>query len=307
MQTLIYLSLLILFSCAGLIFPEAFRGLKGLIVPLLVLIMLTMGLTLTPSDFKRILKKPHIILYGALLQFTLMPLLGYLVASLLFVDADKAVMVTGFVLVGSAPGGTASNLITYLWGGSLPYSISMTTLSTLLSPFLTPLWTLILAGKYVHVPFLSMALTTLKIVVFPVAGGMIMRMVLGERMNQLERFLPFVAVTSISFIIAVIFALNLERLRTADAVIIGGVLLHNSAGFLLGYLFGRAVGLDHRLAKTLSVEVGMQNSGLSTVLAIKFFSALAALPSAIFSLSQNILGVALSPLMRSSEVRYEGS
>ena len=304
MRPYLYLLILLALSSLGLLFPQTFKGFKELIVPLLILIMLSMGLTLEPRDFQRILRRPHIILYGAFLQFTLMPLSGYLTATLLSLSPP---LITGFVLVGSAPGGTASNLITYLWRGSLPYSISMTALSTLLAPLLTPLWTLILIGKLVPVPFTDMAITTLKIVVLPVFAGMVIRKFLGNLAHRIESLLPTVAVLSISFIIAVIFALNKESLKTADAVILLGVLIHNILGFLLGYAFGRLAGLDHTLAKTLSVEVGMQNSGLSTVLALKFFSSLSALPSAIFSLSQNIIGVGLSPLMGRSEVNDKGS
>ena len=295
MRSLSLLLILVVLSSAGFLFDEFFRGFRGLIVPLLVVIMLSMGVTLTVDDFKRIFRRPHIILYGALLQFSVMPLTGYILARLFGLSPG---LLVGVVLVGSAPGGTASNLITYISEGDLSYSISMTTLSTLLAPLLTPLWTLILAGKFVPVPFLSMALATLKIVVLPVVLGMGARYLLKERVNRIEPFLPYLAVLSISFIIAVIFALNKERLREVSLLVLGVVLTHNILGFLFGFLFGWLAGLDNRLAKTLSIEVGMQNSGLSTVLALKFFSQLSALPSAIFSLSQNILGVLLSFVFR---------
>ncbi len=257
--------------------------------------MLSMGITLTPEDFGRIFRRPLIIFYGAFLQFSVMPLLGYGVAKLLGMDRELTV---GFVLVGSAPGGTASNLITFISGGNLPYSVSMTSLSTLLSPLLTPFWTWLLAGKFVPVPFSGMALTTLKIVVLPVIGGMLLRALLRERVERLEPLLPYLSISAISFIIAVIFALNRNRLEEISLLTLIGVLLHNLSGFILGYAFGRFVGLDRKLSKTLSIEVGMQNSGLSTVLALKFFSYISALPSAVFSLSQNILGVLLSGLFR---------
>lgn len=295
MRNLLFLVILFSFSLAGLVWSEAFKGFKDLIVPLLVVIMLSMGVTLTPEDFRRILRRPVMILYGALLQFTVMPIVGFLVALLLGGNPD---LVAGFVLVGSAPGGTASNLITYLSGGDLPYSISMTTLSTLLSPLLTPLWTLILAGKFVPVPFMGMALTTLKIVVLPVLAGMVIRRFAGDLVVRFEAVLPYISITAISFIIAVIFALNVEKLSEVSLTVVAGVLVHNSLGFLFGFLLGKIAGLDNRLAKTLSIEVGMQNSGLSTVLAIKYFSTLSALPSAVFSLSQNIIGVLISILFR---------
>ncbi len=295
MQSLILLAILLSLSSAGFLFWGFFQSFKEFIVPLLAVIMLSMGLTLTPEDFKRILKRPHIILYGVLLQFSVMPLTALLVARLFSLNRDLFV---GVVLVGSAPGGTASNLITYISGGDLAYSISMTTLSTLLSPLLTPFWTWILAGKFVPVPFLSMAVATAKIVVLPVLTGMALRRLFGERIRKLEPVLPYVAVFSIAFIIAVILAVNRERLEGIGPKLVGAVLIHNLLGFLLGFGFGKAVGLDNRLAKTLSIEVGIQNSGLSTVLALKFFSQVSALPSALFSLSQNVIGVLLSLIFR---------
>lgn len=295
MRNLSLLLILLTLSISGFFLDEFFRGFRELIVPLLVVIMLSMGITLTPEDFRRIFKKPHIILYGALLQFSIMPVAGFLLAKVSGLGPELFV---GVVLVGSAPGGTASNLITYISKGELSYSISMTTLSTLLAPLFTPLWTLILAGKFVPVPFTSMALATLKIVVLPVLLGMGIRYMIKERVKKIEPALPYLAVFSISFIIAVIFALNKERLRDLSLLVLCVVLVHNILGFLLGFLFGKLVGLDNRLAKTLSIEVGMQNSGLSTVLALKFFSQLSAVPSAVFSLSQNILGVLLSFLFR---------
>ncbi len=291
MRNLYLLLILLTLSALGFAFDEFFKSFRSLIVPLLVVIMLSMGITLTPEDFKRIFRRPHIILYGALLQFSIMPLSGYFIARGLGLGPE---LLVGVVLVGSAPGGTASNLITYVSKGDLSYSISMTTLSTLLAPIFTPLWTLILAGKLVPVPFLDMALTTLKIVVVPVLLGMGIRRLLGEDVKKIEPSLPYLAVLSISFIIAVIFALNKDRLEELSLLVLSAVLIHNLLGFSLGFLFGKLVGLDNKLAKTLSIEVGMQNSGLSTVLALKFFSQLSALPSAVFSLSQNILGVLLS-------------
>ena len=295
MRGLTFLLILLVFSSAGYIFEESFARLKALVVPLLVVIMLSMGLTLRGRDFKEVFLDSKIVLYGALLQFTVMPLLGFAVAKLLGLERE---LLTGFVLVGSAPGGTASNLITYISGGDLAYSVSMTTLSTLLSPLLTPLWTWLLAGKYVPVPFLDMALTTLKIVILPVLIGMLLRRVLLKQIAKVEAFLPYLSILAIAFIIAVIFALNKQRVEDINAALLAGVMIHNLGGFLLGFLLGKATGLDNRRAKTLSIEVGMQNSGLSMVLALKFFSPLSALPSAVFSLTQNLLGVLLSFLFR---------
>ncbi len=293
MRNLYLFLLLILLSSTGLLFPEILRPYKSLIVPLLVLIMLSMGLTLTLEDFRRIWRTPKPILYGALLQYSVMPLTGFLVALIGGLDKE---LVTGFVLVGSAPGGTASNLITYLAGGVLAYSISMTTLSTFLSPIFTPLWTWLLVGTMVPVPVMGMVISTLKIVVIPVTLGMGLRFVAGKRVRVVEPALPFMSVFAIGFIIAVIFSLNRDRLLDIPATLMVLVLLHNLIGFGGGYLLGKLAGLNGAMAKTLAIEVGMQNSGLSAVLAVKHFSLLSSLPSAIFSLSQNVIGMLLALL-----------
>ncbi len=291
MRDLLFVVLLLVFSCGGVLLPDLFAGFRGLVVPLLVVIMLSMGITLTPADFVRVLRRPWIILLGALLQFSVMPLSGFLLALLFDLNLSLTV---GVVLVGSAPGGTASNLVTYLSGGDLPYSISMTAFSTLLAPLMTPLWSWLLLGKSVPVPFLNMALTTLKIVVLPVAAGMFLRNLVGDRIRRIEGALPYLSVLSISFIIAVILSLNRDKLLLLGPEATAVVLLHNATGFWAGFFLGKALGLDTKLAKTLSVEVGMQNSGLATVLALKFFSPLSALPPAVFSLSQNLMGILLS-------------
>ncbi len=296
MTNIVSLLILFSFSLAGFIYSEFFAKLKDLIVPLLAVIMLSMGLTLQREDFTRILKEPVSVLYGAFLQYTVMPLSALTVASLIGGGKD---ILTGFVLVGSAPGGTASNLITFLAGGNLPYSISMTALSTLLSPLITPLWTLLLAGKYVEVPFLSMMVTTLKIIVLPVTAGMLIRGFIPVKvMNRITSLLPLVAVFSISLIIAVIFALNKKFLADAGFTITAGVVLHILIGFSAGFLMGKLLKLEKDKTKALAIEVGIQNSGLSAVLAMKFFSPAVAVPSALFSLLQNILGILISLILR---------
>ena len=295
MRDLIFLLVIYIFSLLAFLFPELFIPLERFILPLLALVMLSMGITLTPRDFLEILKRPYIVLYGAFLQFTIMPLSAYALGVAFNLPPQ---LFLGVVLVGSAPGGTASNLITYLSKGDLPYSISMTTLSTLLSPLLTPLWTYILAGKYVEVPFLAMVKTTAYIVVLPVILGMLIRHFLKFPVEKLDAVLPYAAVISISLIIATIFALNAEVIKEVSFLVVFVVLIHNLLGFILGYAFGMLAGLDKTKAKTLSIEVGIQNSGLSAVLAIKYFSKIAAIPSAIFSLSQNLLGVILSVFFR---------
>ncbi len=293
---IISLLILISLSSAGLLFHEYFKDLKFLIVPLLAVIMLSMGITLSLDDFKRILRQPFIVFYGALLQFTVMPLSAYLISLLIAKDIDTSI---GIILVGSAPGGTASNLITFLSKGDLPYSISMTTVSTLISPLLTPFWTLVLAGKYVDVPFLPMVLTTSKIILLPVLGGMLIRKLLRDKvLKSIETFLPYISISAISLIIGIIFSLNRDFLLKPNTTVYLGILLHLIVGFSAGFLAGKLAKLDSKKIKALSIEVGMQNSGLAVVLALKYFSPNASVPPALFSLFQNIAGLLLSLMLR---------
>lgn len=294
MQAVITLVVLISFSLLGFYAKELFLQLKPAIPYLLALIMLSMGLTLRGEEFYEVFRKPFRIIYAGLLQFTIMPLLGYGLALLLKVNEY---IMYGSVLVGSAPGGTASNVITYLSGGNLAYSVSMTTFSTLISPIMTPLLTYMLIGKRVDLQVASMVLDLFLIVLLPVLVGILIRRVF-PRIRHLETLLPYLAVFFIGIIIATVLALNSERLRELSMQVFILVLLHNLLGFLLGYIFAKIVGFDRTYAKTLSIEVGMQNSGLATVLALRYFPPESALPGALFSLMQNLNGLILSIIFR---------
>ncbi len=294
MQAIISLGIILIFCLLGLHFRETFVALKSFVVPLLALVMLSMGLTMNFDNLLETLRKPFRVAYGAFLQFTIMPLLGYGLAYLMRMEEELTV---GTVLVGSAPGGTASNVITYLSKGDLAYSVSMTALSTLLSPIMTPFLTYLLVGKKVDVPFLDMFKDLILVVVLPVLFGILLKGFMPS-LKLIEKLLPYLAVGAIGMIIATVLALNYERLEGVSLKVFLVVLLHNLLGFLLGYIFGRLAGLDKTMAKTLSIEVGIQNSGLAVVLALKYFSPLSALPGALFSLLQNINGIILSIIYR---------
>lgn len=294
MEALLSLAIILIFSFLGLYTKEFFINLKPFVVPVLAFVMLSMGLTMQVDDLLQTLKKPFRIAYGALLQFSIMPFLGYFLAKILSVNTELTV---GAVLVGSAPGGTASNVITYLSKGDLAYSVSMTTFSTLVSPIMTPLITYLLVGRKVDVPVIDMLRDLIFIVVLPVALGIfIKRFLLSTK--AFEKVLPYMAIVAIGIIIAVVLALNSERLKDLSMQVFLLVFLHNFFGFLLGYIFGLLAGLDKVRAKTLSIEVGIQNSGLAVALALKYFSSLSALPGALFSLVQNVNGLLLSALYR---------
>ena len=294
MEAILSLAIILIFSFLGLYTKEFFINLKPFVVPMLAFVMLSMGLTMQVDDLLQTLKKPFRIAYGALLQFSIMPFLGYFLAKILSVNTELTV---GAVLVGSAPGGTASNVITYLSKGDLAYSVSMTTFSTLVSPIMTPLITYLLVGRKVDVPVIDMLRDLIFIVVLPVALGIfIKRFLLSTK--AFEKVLPYMAIVAIGIIIAVVLALNSERLKDLSMQVFLLVFLHNFFGFLLGYIFGLLAGLDKVRAKTLSIEVGIQNSGLAVALALKYFSSLSALPGALFSLVQNVNGLLLSALYR---------
>ena len=285
----------ILLSVIAYFFPTIFTPLKPGIVPLLMVIMFGMGITLTLGDFLRVLRQPSILLLGVVLQYSIMPLAALLVASVLGLPTA---LLVGMVLVGSSPGGTASNVICYLARGNVALSVSLTLLSTLLAFALTPALTWLYVGHAVPVPVWDMLYSVLKIVVIPVLLGALINTLLGNRLQRWLPFFPLLSVLAIIIIIAIIVALNQSRLATVGYAITIAVILHNLVGLLAGYWIPRLLGKDAITCRTLAIEVGMQNSGLSVALAIKYFSTMAALPGALFSIWHNISGSLLASFWR---------
>src|SRR5699024_9852305 len=243
-------------------------------------VMFFMGLTLTLPDFTRIAKRPWIAVLGVVTQFVAMPLLGLLVVTVYGLPAEIAV---GVILVGCAPGGTASNVVTYLAKGDTALSVSVTTLSTLLAPILTPLLTLWLAGSYMDVPFWSMFVTICQTVLGPVIVGVIIRVVASNLVDRISPVLPWLASIAIAYIVAIVVAGSAESIATADVLGLG-----------VGYGVAAACRLDTPTRRALSFEVGLQNSGLASTLATTYFSPLAALPGAVFSVWHNVSGALLA-------------
>ena len=271
--------------------PAPFAELKTSIIPLLTIIMFSMGLTLSLDDFKRALAMPRLIISGLLLQYTVMPLTALFIARALQLDPALTI---GLILVGTCPGGTASNVITYLAKGNVALSISLTSLSTILAVILTPAITYFIADATIDVPAARMLGTILTIVIFPVALGITLKHYYAYRIKTIENYLPLIAVCAIVLIIAIITALNAEQFSRLGTILLLAVALHNAAGLLIGYVSARMLGYKTRECRTLAIEVGMQNSGLAVALAIKHFSAAAALPGAIFSIWHNISGSTLA-------------
>jgi len=273
------------FVAAAMTFPAAFITwggfeLKRSIVPLVQLILFGMGMTLTFEDFTRVLKMPKAILIGMMLQYTVMPLVGFLCARAFGLTAEVA---AGLILIGSCPGGVASNVIAFLAKGNVPLSVSMTACSTLVSPLMTPLAMRLLAGTYVPIEFLPMMLSILKMIILPLIAGILIYRYLPRLAVKLVRVLPFLAMLSICIIIAVTIALSRDDLLKIGLALFGAAACHNAIGYLLGYQGARLAGLNSRDCRTVALEVGIQNGGMATGLAFNVLkSAQAAMASATF-------------------------
>ena len=277
----------VILSAIAFLFPDLFAGLRPAIVPLLAVVMFCMGMTLKWSDFKEIVKSPKIILIGVLLQYSVMPLSAFFISKAFGLPPEY---IAGMVLVGSSAGGTASNVICYLARGNVALSITLTMVSTLIAVFAMPALSLLYLHEIVHVPFLKMLFSILQIVLIPVLTGTTLNTFLGTKIKQIGPFFPFVSTIAIVVIIAIIIGLNQTKLKEVGFVIVCAVMLHNLCGLLIGFWFPKLLGYDNRTCRTLSIEVGMQNSGLSVALAVKHFSVMAAIPGAIFSIWHNLSG-----------------
>ncbi len=272
-------------------YPQLFSSYKPWIVPLLSVVMFGMGLTLHLSDFSYVLQMPRLIFAGIVLQYTIMPLTAIMFSNIMGLDP---VLTAGMVLVGTCPGGTASNVICYLARGNVALSITLTAISTLLAVILTPALTAELVSKSIDVPVLDMLLSILYMVIIPVSAGILLNHVAGRILKPVRVVFPLVSVIAIVFIIAIIVSLNAGNVQQIGSAVLIAVILHNSAGLFLGYFTSRLLGYSPTECRTLAIEVGMQNSGLAVALAMKYFTATAALPGAIFSIWHNISGSILA-------------
>ena len=282
----------------ALAFPNVLHQVSPTVINyLLGAVMFGMGLTLNLQDFKIVFSRPKDIIIGCLAQFTIMPLLAWGLARLFSLDEALAL---GVVLVGCCPGGTASNVITYLAKGDLALSVGMTGVSTLLAPFLTPLLTWALAGKSVNVEVAKMFLSILWVVILPIVIGLLVKWIWPKFTEKSTDYLPAFSSIAIALIVAIIISANADRLLSGGLLIVIVVMLHNVCGLSLGYLLGRLLGLSEPKKRAISIEVGMQNSGLASSLATMHFAIypLATIPGAVFSVWHNISGAAVAYLYR---------
>ncbi|OTJ67053.1 sodium transporter [Pseudomonas aeruginosa] len=288
----------LLFAILAFLQPAWSLPLTVAIAPLLGLVMFGMGLTLKAEDFREVARHPIRVLIGVLAQFVIMPGLAWLLCRLLQLPAEIAV---GVILVGCCPGGTASNVMTWLSRGDVALSVAITSVTTLLAPLVTPALVWLLASAWLPVSFAAMFLSILQVVLVPIALGLLAQRLLGERTRQVAEVLPLVSVFSIVVIIAAVVAASQARIAESGLLIMAVVMLHNGFGLSLGYLTGKLTGMPLAQRKALAIEVGMQNSGLGAALANAHFSPLAAVPSALFSVWHNLSGSLLAALFRRME------
>lgn len=301
LQSLSFTVWVLAVACLALLHPDRLTHagsypLKNLITPLIQVIMFGMGITLTMEDFRRVLQMPAAIALGAALQYGIMPISGWVCATIFDLPPEIAV---GLILVGSCPGGTASNVITYIAGANVPLSVTMTACSTLISPLATPLAMKLLVGRIIPVAFFPLMVSILEMILIPVVAGILINRYFPAVSRVAARILPAVCMAAICLIIGITVALSSEDLRHSGITLFFAAVCHNGLGFGLGYSLARLCGMNPVNAKTVSIEVGMQNCGMATGLAFGVLkSTAAALPSAVFGPWSALAGSVLASWWR---------
>lgn len=288
-------------------FPELFAWVKGYYsLTIIAIIMFSMGLTITTENFKILMSRPVDIFIGAVAQYTIMPCVAWTIARVFQLPNEIAV---GLILVGSAPGGVSSNIMSFLCHGDVPFSVGMTTASTLLAPVMTPLLMLLLAGERVDVPASGMFLSIIETVIVPVGLGFFLNRFYGKSraFKNAQQIMPSVAVIGLALIVGGVTALQGKNFFTAGVVVFLAVFCHNSIGYVLGYLVGRFFGMNVAKKRTLSIEVGMQNAGLATGLASVHLAMYpqAALAAAVSCVWHSISGTLLANFYAWLDLRRE--
>jgi BASS family bile acid:Na+ symporter len=269
----------IAFGVVAYFIPKPFVALRDYMDWFFALTMFGIGAVLQIEDFKRIAQKPIIVLIGSAAQFSIMPFGAFALAKLFGLPPEIAV---GLILTGSAPGAMASNVMSYIAKADTAYSVSLTTVSTLLCPLLTPGLTFILARSRLEVPFWEMMFDVIKMVIVPLFIGFGVRHYFKEKIEKVLPIFPAISVTFIIFICSMVIALNKNRLGQVTGLVLVTAVILNIYGMLSGYGVGAAFRMEVRRRRTLAIEIGMQNAGLGTVLALKHFGEKAAIPAAIF-------------------------
>ena len=293
-----YMSVIVLVVAAvSLFFPKSVSFIKTTYVNyLLMTSMFCMGITLKLEDFKVLFTRPKDIVIGAIAQFTIMPLLAFLLSLAFRLPPELAI---GVILVGTCPGGISSNVITYLAKGDVPLSVGMTSVSTLLAPLATPLLTLLYAGEKIDVNAVSMFISILQVVILPIILGFIINKFFHKFVEHFKDVLPLISVVAVVAIVAAVVSANSQRLMQVGHLVVIVIIIHNTLGYMLGYFLGKVCKFNNAKCKTISIEVGMQNVGLASSLASTHFAymALAAVPGAIGSVWHCISGSIVANIM----------
>ena len=276
----------------------------GWINYLLMIVMFGMGLTMKAGDFAIVFTRPRDVIIGCLAQYLIMPALAFGLGTVFGLSKE---LLVGVILVGTCPGGTSSNVITYLSNGDTAFSVGMTSISTLLAPFLTPVLTYLYLRTSVTVDIKAMFISIVQVVLIPIGLGMLANKILGKFTAKVKDMLPVVSIIAICLIVAAVVSHNSANIMTTGAVILIVVILHNLLGYLLGYLTGVVFKMNLPRKKAVSVEIGMQNSGLATTLAVSAFPdlAMATVPGAIFSVWHNISGAILASVFRRTDQKCD--
>ena len=293
-----YMSVIVLVVAAvSLFFPKSVSFIKTTYVNyLLMTAMFCMGITLKVEDFKVLFTRPKDIAIGAIAQFTIMPLLAFLLSLAFRLPPELAI---GVILVGTCPGGISSNVITYLAKGDVPLSVGMTSVSTILAPLATPLLTLLYAGEKIDVNAVSMFISILQVVILPIVLGFIINKFFHKFVEHFKDVLPLISVVAVVAIVAAVVSANSQRLMQVGHLVVIVIIIHNTLGYMLGYFLGKVCKFNNAKCKTISIEVGMQNAGLASSLASTHFAymALAAVPGAIRSVWHCISGSIVANIM----------
>jgi len=277
---------------------EIFQWVKPFVRQMIGGIMFCMGATLKFVDFKKIITKPKLIFVGILLQYTCMPLLAYTISKLLRLPVEQMI---GMIIVGSCPGGTASNLITFLSKGNVALSVSLTLCSTFLAPLLTPLILYALLAKEVPIDVVELMKSVFWIVFFPIMDALVIRHYFEKQFQKISFVFPSLAILLISLVVAFIIGIDKNLLITMPLLLFLAVVLHNGMGYVMGYVISKSLRFSEKNCRTLAIEVGMQNSGLGLALANQFFNTAVALPSALFSIWHNLSGIFVAKAWASSK------
>lgn len=277
----------IVVAVIALFMPWTFKWSAQYITYLLGIVMFGMGMTLRFEDFKLVFKRPKDVFIGALAQFTIMPALAWFLATIFQLPPELAV---GVILVGTCPGGTSSNVMTYLARGDVALSVSITMTTTILAPIITPILSWWLAGAWIDISLKAMMISIVQVVVLPIVLGIIVNKLFGDFVRKAIKLLPLISVIAIVLIVGGVVSVSAQKIIETGLLIMAVVILHNILGYSLGFIIAKALKMDLAKSKAISIEVGMQNSGLATSLAMLHFGAIAAIPGAIFSVWHNISG-----------------